>query len=148
MPKTHAQMDQDIQEYLSSAESAHAAQMEQEIQEHLTPGEAAHAAPPALGQLLGKTASGKLVHAPRRSGAPDTNDVLVFRKTKAKFPGWTKGDHMDAARLLGTAAQAAEAAGSRGLASTFSRWASTHWDVGGRWTSPEFDARFASLTEE
>jgi hypothetical protein len=64
---------------------------------------------------------------------------------KAKFPGWTKADHMEAAHLLEQASQAAAAAGIRSLASTFSRWSSVHWDIGGRWTSPEFEAHLARI---
>ena len=62
-------------------------------------------------------------------GAPDTNNVDVFLRTKAKFPGWTKADHMDAAKLLEMTP------GKHNM-----RWASVHWDIGGRWTSPEYDA--------
>ena len=71
--------------------------------------------------------------------------MLVFRKTKAKFPGWSKEDHMDASRLLAQASVAAADAGNGRLASTLSRWADVHWDIGGRWTGPEFGARFPAV---
>ncbi len=94
------------------------------------------------GPLMGYTASGKPVHAPSRSGAPDTNNINKFIQTKAKFPGWTKADHMDAARFHDEAEAAATAAGDTKLAKTHRRWHSVHWDIGGRWTSPEWDARY------
>lgn len=103
----------------------------------------ADATVPALGQTLGHTTSGRAVVAPKRHGAPDTNDVLVFRKTKAKFAGWTRADHMEASRLLDRAAEAAARSGDRRLESTLSRWSSVHWDVGGRWTSSQIDAHFS-----
>ncbi len=91
--------------------------------------------------MLGYTASGKPIPAPARAGAPNTNDVTVFQKTKAKFPGWTKADHMDAARLCDQTAELV-AADNPKLAKTLRKWSTVHWDIGGRWTSPEFDARF------
>lgn len=95
---------------------------------------------PKGGPLMGYTASGKPVHAPARAGAPDTNNIDTFRKTKAKFPGWTKADHMDAANLFDEAS--ALVTDNPTLAKTLRRWSSVHWDIGGRWTSPEFEARF------
>lgn len=94
------------------------------------------------GRLLGYTASGKPVHESARAGAPDTNNIVTFQKTKAKFPGWTKADHMDAANLFDEAYAVAEAQGDRKRAKDLRRWSSVHWDIGGRWTSPEFEARF------
>lgn len=78
----------------------------------------------AAPKILGYTRSGKPVLAPTTK-APNTDDIVVFHKTRAKFPGWTKADHMDASDILARAG---------------SRWSSIHWDIGGRWTSPEFDA--------
>lgn len=98
-------------------------------------------------KILGHTQSGKPVPTPTR-GAPDTNDVMVFRKTKAKFPGWTRADHMDASRLLDLAAEEAERQiGGGSLAQRYRRWSAVHWDVGGRWTGPEFDAYLARRGE-
>jgi hypothetical protein len=55
--------------------------------------------------------------------------VTVFHRTKAKFVGWTKADHMDASDIL-----------SRSNAPHAVRWSSVHWDIGGRWTAPEIEA--------
>jgi hypothetical protein len=52
-----------------------------------------------LPELVGYTTSGKPVFLPS-TRAPNTNDVVVFQRTKAKFPGWTRRDHMDAENLL------------------------------------------------
>lgn len=82
--------------------------------------------------ILGYTRSGKPVAAPSRS-APNTNDIVVFHRTKAKFADWTKADHMDASDIL-----------ARSDAPHATRWSSVHWDIGGRWTSPEFDAYIGS----
>jgi hypothetical protein len=87
---------------------------------------------PSKPNILGHTRIGKPVIEPMR-GAPNTNDVTVFHHTKAKFPGWTKADHMDAARLL-------EGHGAGNPRSHSMRWSSVHWDIGGRWTAPEFEA--------
>lgn len=94
---------------------------------------------PSKVPILGMTESGKIVYAPTR-GAPDTNNILTFRKTKDKFLGWSRADHMDAANLHDLAAQSASDATT---AKNNRRWSSVHWDIGGRWTSPEFEARFA-----
>jgi hypothetical protein len=95
-------------------------------------------------KILGHTASGKPVPLPTR-GSPDTNDVMKFRKTKAKFPGWSKADHMDASRLLYLAAEnAARAVGGDAIARRYQGWSAVHWDIGGRWASPEFEARFSA----
>lgn len=118
--------------------------LDQEIVEALAVSQAS-TSPPKPGQALGRTTSGKIVEAPRRRGAPDTNDIVVFRRTKARFPGWTRGDHMEAAEILRQASEAAEANGDRSLASTLSRWSSVHWDIGGRWTSSELEAYLRQL---
>jgi hypothetical protein len=127
----------------SAMTTTDARQLDREIDDALASERGPEA--PRLGQLLGRTTSGKSVEVPKRLGAPDTNDVLVFRKTKAKFSGWSKTDHMEASRLFDLAAQAAAGAGDRRLESTLSRWSSVHWDVGGRWTSPEIDERLGPL---
>lgn len=94
-------------------------------------------------KILGHTTSGRPVPAPGR-GSPDTNDVVVYQRTKAKFAGWSKADHMDAARLFDLAAEeAARAVGGDALARRYRGWSSTHWDVGGRWTTPEFEGYLA-----
>lgn len=131
-----------------------ASQLEKEIAE-LVAGDADLLGKPELGKkirktagivkngtLLGYTASGKPVHAPSRPGAPDTNNIDTFLKTKAKYPGWTKADHMDASNLFDLALLEADQAGDAAKAKTLRRWSSVHWDIGGRWTSPEFEARF------
>lgn len=121
-----------------------AKQLEREIDAALSSDPGAPRAPKP-GQLLGHTASGKPVVVPKGVGAPDTNDILVFRKTKARFPGWTKGDHMEASHLLERAGEVATATGDGKLARRLSRWSSVHWDIGGRWTSPELDAHLSRL---
>lgn len=88
-------------------------------------------------EVLGYTGSGKPVYVPSR-GAPDTNNIDTFQKTRAKFAGWTKADHMDAAKLHEDAAQATSDP-KRGRA--HSGWSAVHWDLGGRWTSDQYDAR-------
>ena len=88
---------------------------------------------PAL--ILGYTRTGKPVAQPSR-GAPNTNDVVVFRRTKAKFPGWTKGDHMDASQMLLARGEILAAENPR-IASWCTRWSSVHWDIGGRWLASE-----------
>ncbi len=98
----------------------------------------------AGGALLGHTASGKPVNASARPGVPNTNDVAVFHRVKAKYPGWTRADHMDAANIFGEAAQRAIEADGYGndkLARTMNGWAALHWDIGGRWLSSEAEAR-------
>lgn len=52
-----------------------------------------------MAKILGYTRTGKPVPDPGR-GAPNTNDVTVFRRVKGQHAGWTKADHMDAAKLL------------------------------------------------
>ena len=94
-----------------------------------------------IARLLGYTESGKAVHVPTRAGAPDTNDVVVFKKTKARFPGWTEADFMDAAHLYDAASEAAYAVGEKKLAHDLKRWHSVFWDIGGRWLATEFEAR-------
>lgn len=91
------------------------------------------------GPLLGYTRSGKPVHAPVRQGAPNTNQIDIFIKTKAKFPDWSRGDFMDASRLYHDAQESAERAGDRVTAKTFRRWKSVMWDIGGRWTRDEYE---------
>jgi hypothetical protein len=89
--------------------------------------------------LLGYTRTGKPIFEPTR-GAPKTNDVAVFRRTKAKFPGWTRGDHMDAEQLLlerGEQLARSESAADRKRGRQCTNWSSVHWDIGGRWTSSE-----------
>ncbi len=93
------------------------------------------------GPLLGYTESKKPVHAPARAGAPDTNNVDVFIKTKAKFPGWTKADFIDASNLYDLAQLAAESSGDRKLARTLARWQEVFWDIGGRWIADEYERR-------
>jgi hypothetical protein len=93
------------------------------------------------GLVLGYTRTGKPVFAPTR-GAPDTNNVDVFLRTKSKFVGWTRGDHMDASNLLmerGEKLAASEDTGDRKRGRWHTNWSSVHWDIGGRWTSPEAD---------
>jgi hypothetical protein len=89
--------------------------------------------------ILGYTRTGKPVIEPTR-GAPDTNNADVFRRTKAKFPGWTKGDHMDAEQLLlerGEQLTRSESPADRKRGRQCTNWASTHWDIGGRWLGSE-----------
>jgi hypothetical protein len=94
-------------------------------------------------KLLGHTTSGKPVPVPGR-GSPDTNNIDVFQRTKARFAGWTRADHMDAARLFDLAAEeASRTVGGDALARRYQGWSSTHWDVGGRWTSPEYEGYLA-----
>lgn len=91
----------------------------------------------ASGILLGYTRTGKPVFEPTR-GAPDTNAITAFHRTKAKFPGWSKADHMDAEQLLlerGEQLTRSGSAADRTRGSRCTRWASVHWDIGGRWTS-------------
>jgi hypothetical protein len=91
--------------------------------------------------VLGTTRTGKAIILPDRR-APDTNDALKFRKLKASFATWTRGDHIDANALLGEyAANHNHDARGRQLAGN---WAAAHWDIGGRWTSEE-DTTFAGV---
>ncbi len=92
-----------------------------------------------MANILGYTQSGKPVYEPTR-GAPNTNDVVVFQRTKAKYPGWTKADHMDAEWLMVNAVETDMDPKIRALCR---RWIGVHWDIGGRWTSPQFDAYIA-----
>ncbi len=93
--------------------------------------------------LLGYTRTGKPVLEPT-SGAPNTNRSDVFRRTKAKFPGWTKSDHMDASSLLmerGEQLMASANAADRRRGRQCTNWSSAHWGISERWTSPELEAR-------
>ena len=78
--------------------------------------------------VLGYTRSGRPVLLPKR-GAPDTNDIAVYHRTKAKFHGWTRGDHTDASNIL---MEHGEREPDQRAASWCSRWASVHWDLGER----------------
>jgi hypothetical protein len=91
-----------------------------------------------LPELVGYTTSGKPVFLPS-TRAPNTNDVVVFQRTKAKFPGWTRRDHMDAENLLIERSRREAREGSAMLADRLARWASVHWDIGGRWSAPEIE---------
>ena len=89
--------------------------------------------------LLGYTRTGKPVFEPTR-GAPDTNNIDVFHRTKAKFQGWTKADHMDASSLLidrGEQLSRSADATDRKRGRQCTNWSSVHWDIGGRWTASE-----------
>lgn len=99
--------------------------------------------PGSSSAVLGVTASGKDVPRPSR-GAPDTNNIEIFRRTRERFPGWGRADHMDAAILLGEAAETADASGYRTLAERYRRWQSVHWDLGGRWLARDLEERAAA----
>jgi hypothetical protein len=71
--------------------------------------------------ILGYTRTGKPVLVP-------TTGAIA----KTKFANWTRGDHQDASQIL---MEHAEREGDSKIASRCARWASAHWDLGGRWTN-------------
>jgi hypothetical protein len=82
--------------------------------------------------ILGYTRNGLPIIQPTR-GAPDTNDIRVFHRTKAKFRGWTKGDHEDARSILlnrGEYLSGKDSAAERKIGSYCTRWSSVHFDLG------------------
>ena len=83
--------------------------------------------------VLGYTRSGKPVLEPSR-GAPDTNNIDTYHRTKRKFSGWTRGDHMDASQML---IDHGERNVGTKVGTWSTRWASVHWDIGGRWLASE-----------
>jgi hypothetical protein len=84
-------------------------------------------------QLLGYTRSSKPIFAPTR-GAPDTNNIVTYKKTRAKFAGWERGDHIDASILY---RELSERTADKKLAWRYARWGGVHWDIGGRWNQDE-----------
>jgi hypothetical protein len=87
----------------------------------------------AAANVVGTTRSGKPILVPSR-GAPDTNNVDTFRKTKARFADWSRGDHMDASALY---QELAERELDSKLRRRYQGWGAVHWDIGGRWTSDQ-----------
>lgn len=154
MTKTAAQLDREIAQFLTEAPAATPSKREIAREAaRLIAGDAELEGKPDVGKairkrykaggarLLGYTESGKPVNAPIRPGVPDTNNVVVFKKTKARFPGWSEHDFMDAAALYDQASEAALEAGEYKLSRQLKRWTSIFWDIGGRWTGPEYEAR-------
>jgi hypothetical protein len=90
----------------------------------------------AAANVVGTTRSGKPILVPSR-GAPDTNNVDTFRKTKARFADWSRGDHMDASVLY---QELSERELDNKLRHRYRGWSAVHWDIGGRWTYDQ--ARF------
>jgi len=137
MAKSPAQLDREIAAALVAGDA--------ELEHKHDIGRAIRKAGKApVARLLGYTESGKAVHVPTRAGAPDTNDVVVFGKTKAKFPGWTEADFMDAAHLYDVEAERLDVEGrpdTNKLARDLRRWHSVFWDIGGRWLSSDFEMR-------
>jgi hypothetical protein len=82
--------------------------------------------------VLGYTRTGRPVLLPKHS-APDTNNIDVYRRTKAMFDGWTRGDHVDASRIL---MEHGEREPDQKAASWCTRWSSVHWGFGGRPRQP------------
>lgn len=96
-------------------------------------------------KLMGYTQRGMPVYWPKGKGAPNTNDIVTFHKTKAKFAAWTKADFMDAAKLYDEARFAMSMEPKNYAARRqLERWSSVFWDIGGGWTAQEFEARHGS----
>lgn len=66
-------------------------------------------------EILGTTSTGKVVYKPVTK-SPNMDNIDVYRKIQARYPGWTKADHAEAEKILTDA-------GLRG-------WAYVHWDLG------------------
>ncbi len=78
--------------------------------------------------ILGYTRSGRPVLLPTQE-APDTSDVDAYRRTRARFDGWSSGDHKDASRIL---MEHGERARDPKVGPRCTRWSSVHWDLGRR----------------
>jgi len=81
--------------------------------------------------VLGYTRTGRPVLVPAHA-APSTKDADAYRRAKEKFADWTRGEHVDASRIL---MEHGEREPDPDDASRCTQWASVHWDLGGRRTN-------------
>jgi hypothetical protein len=75
--------------------------------------------------ILGYTRTGRPVLRP-------THDAPDSRHAKAKLADWSRGDHVDASRIL---LEHGERESDPQLATWCTHWSSLHWHLGGRRSS-------------